>query len=132
MIPAGSTLANAPIREVRRPSRTWKLDLEARRVTGTIDGLEAVKQAVFKLLQTARYRFEIYSFQYGHELERLIGTSPVFLQSEVSRFLQETLLQDERILGVEQLQVSAAGENLLVKFTVVSHAGIFQVSQEVG
>lgn len=51
------------------PSYTYKLD--DTRVRGYVDGSEAVKQAVYKILMTERYKYIIYGFNYGVELDRL-------------------------------------------------------------
>ena len=36
------------------PSRTYRIDFDAGRVTGSVDGLEAMRQAVYCLLYTSR------------------------------------------------------------------------------
>ncbi|HIW31220.1 MAG TPA: DUF2634 domain-containing protein, partial [Candidatus Paenibacillus intestinavium] len=82
--------------ERQQPSLTWKLDLEKGRITGKTDGHEAVKQAVLKSLQTDRFWYEIYSWDYGHELTNLIGGSPVFVESEARRMISEALMTDDR------------------------------------
>ena len=58
MIPTGGQLTAAlPSGTAVQSSRTWRLDAETGRIAGKIDGLEAVKQAVFKILQTERYAY---------------------------------------------------------------------------
>lgn len=131
MIPAGSTIKNAPVQEVQQPSLTWKLDFEKNRITGRIDELEAVKQAVLKILQTERFRYLIYSFNFGSELESLIGSNEFFVQSEASRMLQEALSQDDRIQGIENVRVVVNGDSILLEFRVMTTYGAFQASQEV-
>ncbi|WP_019123711.1 DUF2634 domain-containing protein [Brevibacillus massiliensis] len=84
MIPTGASILNAPVEEQQQPSLTWKLDPEKKRITGMIDGLEAVKQAVGIMLRTERFRYLIYSFNFGSELKGLIGLSPLFVQSEAT------------------------------------------------
>lgn len=131
MIPSGSTVLDRPVRQLERPSRTWKLDLASGRIRGFIDGLEAVKQAAFKILQTQRYRYLIYSFDYGHELESLIGMNPLFVKSELTRITQEALLQDDRIQGIENMEVAIAGDSISADFTVNTVYGSFGIIQEV-
>lgn len=126
MIPTGGTIADAATVEVRQPSRTYKLDFAWGRVAGMIDGLDAVRQAVYKILQTDRFRYEIYSFDYGHELGAAIGANPAFVRSEVSRIIQEALLQDDRITDIQNMQVAIEGDSLTARFTVVSDAGSFE------
>lgn len=132
MIPSGSTVLDRPVRQVEWQSRTWKLDLASGRIRGVIDGLEAVKQAAFKILQTQRYRYLIYSFDYGHELESLIGLNPLFVKSELTRIIQEALLQDDRIQGIENMEVAIAGDSISAEFTVNTVYGSFGITQEVG
>ena len=59
------------IEEVVLPSYTYQV--KNGRIHGYIDGLEAMRQAVEKILLTERFEWVIYSSNYGVELERLIG-----------------------------------------------------------
>jgi len=131
MIPTGGQINNEQLEEVTQPSYTYKLDRNTRRVSGMVDGQDAVKQAVFKILQTVRYRHEIYSFDYGHELESLIGTNPLFVEAEVRRMLDEALLQDERIRKIADLKVEVTGDAITAVFTVVTDTGAFEFTREV-
>lgn len=132
MIPSGGTITGETMAIKEQPSLTWKLDRDGQRIAGRLDGIEAVKQAVYKILLTPRFRHLIYSPNYGSELLKLVGSNPVFLQSEITRMLEEALTQDERISSVENVAVTAGlGENLLVEFTVVSRMGSFAVTREV-
>ncbi|GAA0378980.1 DUF2634 domain-containing protein [Bacillus horti] len=131
MIPAGGQLRNAQLQEIEQPSLTWKLDLAAKKITGRTDNLDAIKQAVFKVLQTRRFEHLIYSSDYGHELDLLIGDSPLLVQSEMNRLLREAIEQDDRIESVENVQTSVQGENVTVRCTVVTQYGDFDIEQEV-
>lgn len=126
MIPTGGQLTTAlPSRTAVHPSRTWRLDAETGRIAGKIDGLEAVKQAVFKILQTERYAYMAYSFDYGVELKNLMGQSPAYAQSELRRRIAEALLQDARIQNVRDFQFEQTEDSMTVRFTVESSAGTF-------
>jgi hypothetical protein len=125
MIPQGSII-NAPVQEIEQPSRTWKLDFNQRRITGMVDQLEAVKQAVFKILQTERFRYLIYTFNYGHELKTLLGQNPLFVQSEFTRMVSEALTQDDRITSIENMQIDIEGDRLTARFTVVTQYGSYE------
>lgn len=130
MIPSGATI-DKEIEEIEESSRTWKLDFETGHITGWVDGLEAVKQAVFVALRTVRYEHLIYSDDYGSELEMLIGTNPVFLETELKRMITEALLPDDRIRGIGHLSVEKKGDHLRVQFTVITNYGDFEMKQEV-
>mgnify|MGYP001286649686 FL=1 len=129
MIPTGGTLQNTQVEEVQQPSKTYKLDFEKRRIFGMTDGLEAVKQAVFKILQTDRFRYLIYSPDYGMEWNGLVGANPAFIRSELRRRITEALIQDDRIEDVTDFQIDVTGDAATVRFTVVSSFGSF--TQEV-
>jgi len=132
MIPTGGQIPAERTLAVQQPSRTWRLDFERGRVAGMIDGLEAAKQAVFKILQTERFRYLVYSFHYGVELEALIGQGPLFVRADIRRRIEEALLQDDRIRGISGLTLEGEGDQLLVRFTVLTDSGSFEVEQEVG
>lgn len=124
MLPQGGSIgaASADIRQ--QPSRTYAIS--GNRITGMIDGLDAVKQAVFKALQTNRFEHLIYSGNYGNELNAGIGLNPAATQSIVTRRIKEALLPDERIRSIEGVQIEANGDSMTVSFTVVSQYGTFQ------
>lgn len=126
MIPTGAILNEQNLEPAAQPSRTWKLDFERGRAVGTIDGLDAVRQAVLKALQTERFRYMIYDAEYGVELANLVGRDPVFVQSELRRRITEALTQDDRVDSVTDFQIDIAGDTATVRFTVVSSFGSFR------
>lgn len=131
MIPQGGSITSASVEEQQQPSLTWKLDFTNKRITQMVDGLDAVKQAVFVILETQRFEYLIYSFNFGSELQGLIGKNPIFVQSEIRRLIREALLQDDRITDVRDITIQTNGESMLVEFTVVSVFGNFTMTREV-
>ncbi|MHB8075110.1 DUF2634 domain-containing protein [Desulfosporosinus fructosivorans] len=131
MIPVGGKITNDTIQEIEQPSLTWKLDAAKDRIVGRLDGIEAVQQAAYKNLLTQRLRHLIYTANYGSELEKLIGSNPVFVQSEITRMIREALTQDDRITSIENVQTTVSGDSLLINFTVISSYGSFDMIQEV-
>lgn len=127
MIPeTDENLLDEPLGERPLPSLTWKMDFEKGRVVGTADGLEAIKQAVYKAFQTDRFWHDIYSFDYGHELTLLIGSSPEFVRSEATRMVQEALMPDDRIQSVQNVEAEILGDQITLRFTVVTVYGSFE------
>lgn len=110
-------------------SRTYKIS--GNRIQGYTDGLEALKQAIYKVLNTERYEYPIYSFSYGIELENLIGKDRTYVQIELKRRIQECLLQDERITAVDNFRFEGSGDMLKCTFDVHSIYGELTVSQVV-
>lgn len=104
-----------------------------RKLIGTLDGVEAVRQAVSFILGTERYDHAIYGWEYGVELKDLIGRDKNFVMSEIKERIKEALLQDDRIEGVDNFTIEESGRRgLLVRFRVASTEGGFEAEKEVG
>jgi phage baseplate assembly protein W len=86
--------------EVMQPTKTYYMQLEIIRVQGLTDGQAAMKQAIFKILQTERYQYPVYSDNYGVELRELIGQPIPYVLPEIDRRITEALTWDERITNV--------------------------------
>ena len=104
---------------------------------GKLDGLEAMKQAIFLILQTERFQYAIYSWNYGIELNALLGqTMTPYLQAKVAKAIEDALMADDRVLSVEQFSFTKGKgkgkRNLLVKFTVTTTEGDVESEFEFG
>ncbi len=107
-----------------QPSLTYRMAYEPERVRGTTDGIEAVRQAIFKILNTERYKSPIYSFNYGVELVDLIGKDKHLATVEAESHIAAALLQDDRINAVDSWEVSyPAKGDIALKFVVHSVFG---------
>lgn len=112
------------------PSKTYKVFHN--RIVGFTDDLDAVEQAVDKILQTERFQYEIYSESYGHDLIDLIGQDFDLAFSEIERLIVEALTADDRIDGIENLVLNKASKNtLVVTFTVATIFGSITKELEV-
>ncbi|RJX40053.1 DUF2634 domain-containing protein [Paenibacillus pinisoli] len=118
-------LLDRPLDDQQLPLLTWRLDMDKGRITGRIDGFDAVKQAIFKALQTIRFNHDIYDSDYGHELTLLLGSSPVFAQSEAKRLITEALMSDDRIEGIDQLTTEINADYIMIRFNVNTIYGNF-------
>lgn len=116
--------------EVQMPTRTYKISNG--RVNGWIDDLEAMRQAVEKILLTERFEWVIYSDNYGIEIQDLIGNEFDLIQSEIERVVSEALLADERIESVDNFDLQQTDRSsLLFSFTVLTVFGEINMEQEV-
>lgn len=132
MIPQGGVLpTNQPVTYTQQTSRTYRWDQENKRIVGMVDGIEAVKQAVYKILSSERFHYMVYSWLYGTETQGLIGEDTAFIRSELKRRVSEALLQDDRINAIEDMQVTVDGDRVLARFTVVSLFGRLQAEKAV-
>lgn len=120
------------IEDTVQSSKTYRVDSFNGRITRKIDELEAIKQAVFKILQTERFENVIYDASYGVELVGLIGKPKEFVKSDIERIIKEALSVDERILGIENFNiVDDVKENLKIEFKVNSIYGDIKLESEV-
>lgn len=118
---------------VREPSNTYKMKIEEERVDGKIvDEVEAVKQAVYKILNTERYKHIIYSTDYGVELADLFGKPIPYVLPEIPRRITEALLVDDRIKKVDnfELDYNKKGD-VTCLFVVHSIFGAFDAEKKV-
>ena len=127
-----------PVQELRReaeqPSRTYKLDLKRGRILprGSVDGVEAVEQAIKKSLLTPRFRCLIYDSQYGSELKQTIiagDATPEFIETEIPRLVRDAVLTDSRVFEVYGFSASFDGENLDVSFTAATAFGHIKIRE---
>lgn len=103
---------------------TYRIDFLNNRVIGKIDGLEAVKQSILKILQTERYANIIYSNNYGSEIERFIGKDIDFIKADLERTIADALKSDERIIGISNFNIlSFENSELLFEFQVNTTLG---------
>lgn len=128
MIPTND-LDNLEIVEEIDTTRTYKIIEDS--LSGYIDNLEALKQSIYKVLSTEKYTYPIYSFDYGIELESLIGKDPNYVKIELKRRIEECLLEDERIEGVSDFEFTQDGDCLYCSFNVVSIYGEISITEEV-
>lgn len=112
--------------EKEQPSRTYRLVMETMRVSGQTDGLEAIKQAIFKILSTERYQHIIYSWNYGVELADLWGRPTSYVLPELKRRITEALTWDDRIEAVDGFEFDVKGDTIHVSFTAHTVAGTIE------
>lgn len=94
------------------------------------EGLEALKGWALNAVRTERYRWEIYSAQYGCEMVRLVGqqyTEDTKL-SEAVRYVREALLVNPYINNVRMTNVAFAGATLTMELTIKTVYGEARIS----
>lgn len=100
------------------PTHTYKLRIEEKRIQGFTDEQEAMKQAIYKILQTERYQYpQVYSDNYGVELWDLIGQPIPYVLPEIERRITEALTWDERILSVGNFNFDVQKSKVHTTFT---------------
>lgn len=116
---------------VEYPTRTYALDFENQCIKGITDGLEAMRQAVQLIISTERFIHEIYSWNYGIELECLIGQQAVLAQAKAIQNIRDALLWDERITAVTDFDIRKEQNKILLSFNVQTMYGDIAKNMEV-
>ena len=119
LIPSVSDGVTADIVDYTIPTRTYNLEYDKdSQIRGYCDQLKAMRQAIYKIINTDRYEYIIYSWNYGIELEDLFGKPIPFVYAELHRRVTEALLADDRILKVYNFEFSHNRGDVLMKFNV--------------
>ena len=70
-------------------------------------GNEGIKVWIYKAIKTNRYEFEIYTWDYGSEIESLLGKGFQigFIKSETKRYIEEALSVNPYITKINKIDV---------------------------
>ena len=113
-------------------TQTYLMNIESNRIRGYTDDLDAVRQAVYKILNTERYENVIYSWDYGIETYDLYGEDDTYVIPELQRRIEDALSIDERILEcIDSSFEKNQKDAILVKFTVSTIYGDADIEQVV-
>lgn len=104
MVPAQALALNTPVDIAEMPSFTYAMELRSDRIRGYTDELKAMEQAIYKIIMTERYKYIIYSWNYGIELADLFGKAISYVCPEIERRITEALLADNRIIAVDEFE----------------------------
>lgn len=112
--------------EREEPSLTYKLDLDAGRIAGKADGLEAINQFIRKALITPRFHCLIYDNQYGSEIKDTItskNATEELIEAEIPRLVSDALLCDGRVLRVYNFRYEFVEDYCHIFFNADTIAG---------
>jgi len=134
MIPSTVGFLSQDFEIEEQPSKVYKMDLktDGDSVRGFVDGIEAVKQSVFRTLSTERYQYIIYPWYYGIETLDLYGEPITYVCPELERRITEALLVDSRIISVTDFEHDATVKGVVhTSFTVHTIFGDFKANKGV-
>ena len=130
MLPENTGLAQAAYN--LQPGRPYAIDPKRGRITGHREGLEAVRQAIYKILSTIRYEYIIYSDSYGTRLIDYMGSLTPYSWGDIERVIRTGLMYDDRISRVYDFRFEEGDKVLYVTFRVDTDMGSLEYTQEVG
>lgn len=111
-------------RQNAQPSKTYKIDTVNGRLVSKIDGKEAIKQALDKILITERYVWLIYDWNYGIGLEKYIGKDFDYIKADIKKNAENALLYDDRVLQVTNVDVIKNGlDSMYIRYNVKTTNG---------
>ena len=116
------------VKEQSYTDRTYKMS--DTQIAGFVDGMEALKQSIYKALSTEQYEYPIYSFQYGIAWKQLIGEDRSYVRAELRRMVEELLMRDDRIRSVDGFEFSFSGDSCHCSFNISSIYGEISVTTE--
>lgn len=119
MIPTTNSILSTDLTVERQSTKTYKLNVKNNIINGFCDGLEAMTQVVYKILNTERYANIMYSWNYGIELLDLYGEPVTYVLPELKMRITEALVQDDRINSVDGFEFDVVSKGTVnVSFTV--------------
>lgn len=131
MIPSIEDVLNEKLEDIEIPSKNYKVDY-VDKIYGHNDELEAMKQTAYRILLTERYKYMIYDWDYGIELDDLFGEPMSYAIPEVKRRIIEALTQDDRIDSVDSFKFDTSKKHdLVVEFVVHTKYGDFEMEKEI-
>lgn len=104
--------------DVVENTQTFGLNIKKNIVSGKIDELEALKQAIFLMLTTEADQYIIFPYTYGITTIDLIGKPYYYVMAVFPERVKETLLSDDRITDVSDFEFKMEENKLNVKFIV--------------
>lgn len=115
---------------VQEIPREYGIDFETGQLTDTIvEGLEAIKVWIWNCLHTERFRYAIYSWQYGAEYEQYIGqvVTDEYLQSDCQSETEDALMVNPYITGLSDFSAKLEDTTLHISFVVETSLGEMEV-----
>ena len=111
------------------PSFTYAMKIPGDEVTesrfiGKVDDVNAMQQAIMKILSTERYENEIYSWNFGIETRDLYGMDVLFVMSEIKTRIGDAITADDRFESVDDFVVEKVCKCIVhCTFTVTTTDG---------
>lgn len=132
MIPSTVGFLDQDFRIEEQPSKTYRMNIDGNSVQGFTDGQDAMKQMIFRTLNTERYRYIIYPWWYGIETLDLYGEPVTYVCPELERRITEALTVDTRIISVGDFEHDLSVKGVVhTTFTVHTIFGDIKAEKEV-
>lgn len=114
------------------PSLTYAMNIKNERIVGKVDEVDALKQAIYKEINTEKDVYPIYT-NYGLKKKDLFGQEKRYAYMILTDRVRDCLMDDDRILDVydfEYVEDMSEKDNLCMSFSVDSIFGEFGIYNE--
>lgn len=109
----------------------YEIDFKTGQLTGKIvSGAEAIRVWIWLALNTIRYRYVIFSWDYGSEIENLIGRSysEEYLNSEIPELIRDCLLVNKDITDIKDVNITMQADKISGSFIAITNYGEVEVN----
>ena len=115
-----------------KSNKTYKLNIEKNTIEGNCEGIAAINQTIYCILNTERFEYLMYSWDYGVEIKKLIGEQSTYVIPELERVIKEALKQDDRVEDVIEFTFKQTNKNTITAtFKVITTLGDIMIEKEV-
>lgn len=119
MIPSSNSILSEEVKVEKQPSKSYKMHIGDEYINGICTDLEELKQNIYKILNSERYKYNIYSWNYGVEFADLRGKRTSYICAVLERRIAEALMQDDRITSVTDFEFDTSKKKeIACTFTV--------------
>jgi hypothetical protein len=126
---AGSAESWEPFREFEWDIVTQEFVIRNGQIN-VVEGAPAIKIWIYKTLLSQRGRYPAYTWNYGNDLDSLIGADLTrdVLTSEAKRITEEALYTNKHILNLKNFTATMKDNMLKITFVAVTDSGDIEVS----
>ena len=114
--------------------KEYEVDCETGQLTGRIvEGVEALKVWIWCCLHTQRFRYQIYSWDYGADLEQYVGQTLTdeYLETDLRDEIEEALKVNQYITEIDDYAFELTGSKITVTFSVQTLLGSIEEEYDV-
>ncbi len=98
--------------------KTFCIDFQKGRVVGMIDGFDALLQSIEVMLQTPRFKHEIFSWNYGNELYNCVGKQYDEVVLFATEYITSALKSDNRVNDVYDFEFNKSRDCVQISFKI--------------
>lgn len=104
-----------------QPSKTWAMQLDGDRCVGTTDGVNALVQSIFCMLNTEKGVYSIYPNTYGLQTQDLYGKPAPYIYAVLCDRIRDAIMTDDRVEDVGNFSYTYSGDSMEISYSVYTN-----------